>query len=187
MHYLHVSEGLVLAKRGAGESSTRVAILTKEKGLLYASARSARKEESKLRYGLETLTHARFSFVQGKYEWKLTGVEGVSHEFVSLNAAMRQSVARVARLLLRLLPGEEPHPQLYDTVLEGFGALVRGVDAEAVLVLRILAHLGYLPRTPELEPFIRKDFFALELASEVERSRAHIIRAINDSLSATGL
>jgi len=83
--------------------------------------------------------------------------------------------------------------ELFKTVDEGFAALSRAMteqevkSIESVLVLRVLAHLGYLPRTPELLPFIEADFFSLELTAEVERSRTLLMRAINESLSATGL
>lgn len=187
MYRLYVSEGVVLGKRLLGESNVLVTILTKDLGLVHAKAQSARKEESKLRYGLEALTQAKFSFVRGKHEWKLTGVEHVSHGFIAPEAARRQSTGRVARLLLRLIHGEEQNTALYTTVVEGLEALTRGVDVEAVLVLRILTHLGYLPQTPELEPFIKKDFFSIELSQEVAASRAFLIRSINDSLHATGL
>lgn len=193
MHKLHVSEGVVLGKRGVGEANVLLAILTRDLGLVKAVARSARRESSKLRYGLEPLTVAVYSFVRGKYEWKLTGAERASkvlHD-PALPAPVRQAMGRVIRLLVRLIHGEEPSPALYNTVVEGLGAFARvpaqAPHIETVLVLRILSHLGYLPHTPELRPFIERDFFAIELAAEVAASKALLQKAIHDSLSATGL
>lgn len=192
MHRIHITDGIVLGKRGAGEANTLVALLTRDLGLVRASARSARLYKSKLRYGLEPLTAGRFSLVRGKWEWKLTGTERLSRELLAGSALQRKAAGRVARLLLRLVTGEEPVPELYATVAEGLTCLSRAQEPEAetieaVLVLRTLAHLGYLPRTPELSPFIETDFFSLELAAQAQRSRALIIRAINESLGATGL
>jgi len=197
MHKLFVSEGLVLQKRGAGEANTLAAIFTEEFGLVRASARSARVERSKLRYGLETLTRARFSMVRGRYEWKLTGVQNVSHEFIarehSMGAERRQIFGRIMRLLLRLIHGEEPVPELYRTIMNGFSFLLNvetAAEAEAiecVLVLRILESLGYLPDTAALAPFTSTDIFSAELTASAIISRQILIRAINDSLSATGL
>lgn len=197
MHKLFVSEGVVLGKRGVGEANTLVAILTKDFGLLKAVARSARREKSKLRYTLESLTAGRFSFIRGKHEWKLVGAGDISQELRStrLPAATRQAMGRVARLLLRLIHGEESNEALFVTLKEGLSALTRAPQQveyiETVLVLRILSHLGYLPQTSELQPFIERPpaggFFAIELAEEVAASRAVLIKAINDSLSATGL
>ncbi len=188
MHKIFVSEAIVLGKRAAGEANTRVALLTRELGLLRASARSARLEKSKLRYGLEPLTRGRFSLVRGRNEWKLTGAEHLT----KLAGAHRARVGKVSHLLLRLIHGEEPVVELFDTVSEGLRALARAQDTDAellecVLVLRMLARLGYLPQRPELAPFLSADFFSLELSAEMRRSRATLVRAINESLSATGL
>jgi len=193
MHSIVSTDGLVLAKRGAGEANTLVAILTKDLGLVRASARSARVEQSKLRYGLETLTHGKFSLVRGRYEWKLVGTQDLSRSYLGATAARRRAAGRIARLLLRLIHGEEPVEALYDTVAQGLECLARAAtdaDAESiecVLVLRVLAHLGYLPHTPQLAPFIEADFFSMELTAAVTRSRNLLIRTINESLSATGL
>jgi recombinational DNA repair protein (RecF pathway) len=161
-------------------------------GLIKASARAGRREDSKLRYGLEPLSSGKFSFIRGKHEWKLTGTQDVTHALLAKDAARRQAAGRVARLLLRLIHGEEANAALFETVRGGLEALTR-VDEkhieniEAVLVLRILSHLGYLPKTPELEPFVAQDFFSIELAGEISASRAVLVRAINESLGATGL
>ncbi len=187
MYPVFVSDGIVLGKRIAGEENTLVAILTREHGLIRASARAARRENSKLRYGVETLSQANFSFIRGKYEWKLTGALKISHALIPSQASGRQAAGRISRLILRLIHGEEKNAALYTTVHEGFAALARDVDVEAVLVLRVLSHLGYLPDTPELKPFIEQDFFSLELTNRVNASRSLLIKVINESLGATGL
>jgi DNA repair protein RecO (recombination protein O) len=187
MHKVFVTEGIVLSKRSAGEENTLVSILTPDLGLVRASARSARREAGKLRYGLEPLTVATFSLIRGKYEWKLTGTQNISRALVSKSLPARQAAGRVLRLMLRLIRGEEAQQDLYTTVREGLSALARGVDVEAVLVLRVLSHLGYLPDTKELRPFIEQDFFSLELMNEVTASRRLIIKTINESLESTGL
>ena len=197
MHKLFVSEGIVLGKRGLGEANTLIAILTRELGLVKAVARSARRETSKLRYSIEPLSRGTYSFIRGKHEWKLTGAVGVSRDFaisalLETNSSNMQAVGRIARLLLRLIHGEEYSGALYDTVAEGLSALMKAAPQqiehiETVLVLRILSHLGYLPQTPELQPFIDQDFFSLELQSEVAASRVLLLKAINESLGATGL
>ncbi|HVZ75686.1 MAG TPA: DNA repair protein RecO C-terminal domain-containing protein, partial [Candidatus Paceibacterota bacterium] len=128
-----------------------------------------------------------------KREWKLVGAQGASHLVGSATTlASRRAVGRAARLLLRLVHGEEKSEPLYATIREGLRALAAAAPEalphiETVLVLRVLSHLGYLPQTPELAPFIERDFFSLELIQEVERSRALLAKAISDSLSATGL
>ncbi|HUD02755.1 MAG TPA: recombination protein O N-terminal domain-containing protein [Candidatus Paceibacterota bacterium] len=193
MHKIHSTEGLVLAKRGVGEANVRIVLLTEGLGLINASARSSRFEHSKLRYGLEPLTRARFALVRGKAEWRLTGVEQISRDCIGGGSARRQASGRIARLLLRLVQGEEPLVELYRAVREGLlflAAATSEQDAQAVecvLVLRVLAQLGYLPHTQELAPFIADTFFSVELAAEAAKSRTLLIRTINESLQSTGL
>ena len=192
MHRIEVSEGVVLGKRPLGEAHTLVSVLTQERGLLRAKATSTRAESSKLRYGLEPLTHARFSFVQGRYEWKLTGVE-VEGKLLSSRSDARAAAGRISKLLLRFIRGEEEGRALFSTVKEGLTFLAEAdspvalASIECILVLRVLSHLGYLPQTQALAPFVEGDFASAELRSSAQESRAFLIRTINESLMQTGL
>lgn len=169
----------MLRKRGVGEANVRVTVLTRERGLVVASARSARHSGSKLRYGLEPLTHARFCFVRGAHEWRVAEVAGVQH------LPATPTAGRVAALLLRLIHGEEPNSALFDDVRQGFG-LLASAEVETVLVLRILSHLGYLPRTEALAPYVDSEF-EIGLSAKALAERGMLVRAINESLKATGL
>lgn len=213
MHQVVAYDGIVLGKRPVREADLLVFVFTPQ-GLLRAKATSARAEKSKLRYGLEPLTRGRYSFVQGKREWKLTGVEALSRSYLAAGLEQRQAIARVGRLLLRLIHGQEPSAELYKTVTEGFDALARPHHArenslveaegrpedfftgygaaerinsiEVVLVLRILSNLGYLPHTDALTPFVDGGF-TVELSAKALAARALLVRTINESLQATGL
>ena len=188
MYEVVAQEGIVLGKRGIRESDILVSILTSE-GLLRARALGARMEKSKLRYSLESLTSGRFTFVRGKHELRLTGVTDISRAFLSASPSQKGAMARVARLLLRLVPGQEPSAELFSTVKAGFETLMSAVEpssVEVVLVLRVLSHLGYLPRTEALAPYVDGEF-SMELSAQALRDRAVLVRAINESLKATGL
>ena len=193
MHRIYVTEGLVVGKRGAGESNTLVMIFTHELGLIRVSARSARKEVSKLRFGLEPLTVARFSLVRGRHEWKLTGVEGIARPLLAAHASRRQQIGKIIRLMLRLIHGEEAVPELYETFLGGLHHIAATVDdreaesIEYLLVLRTLAHLGYVPQTSELAPYLDGDLKSPEVVEQVQASKRMLTRTINESLTATGL
>ncbi len=189
MYQKRTTEGVVCAKRGIGEADALVSILTRELGLVRAAARSARVTHSKLRYGLEPLTAARYSFVKGRQEWRLVQIENPRNLFVSSSPAQRAAAGRISQLLLRLIHGQEPNPQLYQDVVEGFALLssTKSTDEiEVVLVLRILSRLGYLPHTEALAPFVDEQF-SLELSAQALASRALLVRAINEALEATGL
>ncbi|MSR70560.1 DNA repair protein RecO [Candidatus Kaiserbacteria bacterium] len=191
MHEKYITEGIVLGKRGVGEANTLVFVLTEQLGLVRAKATSARRESSKLRYGLETLSRGRYTFVRGKNEWRLTGADEVSRDYCSATPAQCKRLGQVSRLLLRLVLGAEHTPELYQTVRKGFESLAHtehnADSVECVLVLRILAHLGYLPSLPTLAPFVETDAFTPELAAEAAASRKLLIKLINESLQATGL
>jgi DNA repair protein RecO len=193
MHQKFLTNGIVLAKRSAGESNTAVLLFTEDLGLVRAVARSARREDSRLRYGLEPLMQGRYTLLRGRYEWRLVGAGDISRDIISASPVRILRAGRIAKLLLRLMPGEEASPELYRSVAEGLRALARmeeqeDADAvECVVVLRVLSRLGYLPRLPAIEPFVEADFFSLELAASAKRSRALLIKLINDSLSASGL
>ena len=193
MHRLVISDGIVLRKRGVGEANMLAVILTEKLGRVSVAARSSRLVKSKLRYGLEPLTHARFSMVRGKYEWKLTGVvEPVRRPGADAPAFVRASAGRICKLLLRLVHGEEAEPQLYRCVAEGFEALAGARTAEeadsveAVLVLRVLHRLGYVPESAELAAFVAEPLHT-ELLARAAEVRPVLIRAINASLEATGM
>lgn len=183
----------MLTKRSFGEANTHITLLTKDLGLLRVGARSARMERSKLRYGLETLTAGRFSLLRGRYEWKIVGAEDLSRIYFGNSLAARRASGRVARLLLRLINGEEPVPLLYETAKEGFRYLAEHASdedvehIECVLVLRILSHLGYVEQGAKIMPFVSSSDFSEGLAQDARLARPFLIRAINESLSATGL
>ncbi len=191
MYKIFSTEGVVLGKYLVGEASVACAILTRELGLMRGSARSARAARSKLKYGLEPLTRGTFSFVKGKSGWRLTSVTGTRRLF-PLNIAARAASGRISKLLARLIHGEEVAPALFEAVVRGLELLCAArrkeeiESIECVLVLRILFNLGYLPKTEFLTPFVEQGL-SLELAAEAARSRALLLKTINESLQATGL
>lgn len=190
MYEIFIHDGIVLGRRPRREADLLVEVLTPA-GLLRAAARSARVEQSKLRYSLQPLSRGRFSFVRGRHEWRLTGAGGVSRAYAQAALPARAACGRVGQLLLRLVPGVDPSPELYKTVVEGFDALASaelGIlpSTEIVLVLRILSQLGYLPHTEALAPFIEGEF-GIELSAKALEARALLVRTINESLRATGL
>ncbi|MBY0472840.1 DNA repair protein RecO [Patescibacteria group bacterium] len=193
MHDVIATRGIVLSKRTVGEANTLVSILTEDLGVVRASARSARLERSKLRYGLETLTQGRFSLVRGKYEWKLTGTQELSRPFLHTSVAQRKTAGKVSRLLIRLIQGEEPVPELFDIVSRGFAYITQETDEEtlpyieAVLVLRIIARLGYVEEKQELAIFLDSHTFSPSLIERAKKNRPLLIRSINISLAETGL
>jgi DNA repair protein RecO len=124
-------------------------LFTREAGMLYASARSAREERSRQRYSLQDFTLVRVSLVKGKGGWKVGSIQAHSnfyHEAVDQNA--RGSVVSVFRLLRRFFKGEEPAPELFDYIAHAVKKLSIVQPDRAFLQMliqvHILAELGYV-------------------------------------------
>ena len=193
MHTIFTTEGIVLGKRVIGEANTTVALLTRDFGVIRVSARSARLERSKLRYGLETLTQGRFALIRARYDWKLTGAHELSRSLAGGTLLGRRAAGRINRLLLRLIHGEEPVPELYAEVALGLtqlssGALEADIEQiECIIVLRILSRLGYVEEDERVQPFTESAEFSPALIEQARDARTFLIRTINESLGATGL
>ncbi len=190
MYNIATSRGIVLKKYPVGESHSIVTILTEEYGLLRVHARSVRLERSKLRYGVEPLTTARFAFVRGKHEWRLVGAEQITGFAGDISATA--AAGRIVLLLLRLIQGQEPIPLVYEAAEQGLSTLASAdrttlAPVEWVLVLRILAHLGYVSPPDALLPFLTDNTFSTGLLSQAEQSRRLLVSMINESLRASDL
>ncbi len=128
MHKLFVSDGIVLGKRGLGEANTLVAILTRELGLVKAGRTQCPPRDLQIalqhRAALarHLLVHTRQARVEAHrsawYRGPVALTPGIYRRASGCGG-------RIARLLLRLIPGEEESLALYDTVAQGLAALVQ--------------------------------------------------------------
>ncbi len=139
------------------EADRTYTILTRDLGLVRASATGVRKEGSKLRGALEPLVLSEISLVRGKEYWRITSAE------VLRSLAAAPTLARPLALLQRLVQGEEPHPELFDAVEAHLGA------QEETLASHILYHLGYLKE------------------GDLSLEKKELIKAINDGLQQSHL
>lgn len=113
--------------------------MTRDLGLIRATAIGVRKEVSKLRGSLEPVVLANISLVRGKEFWRVT-----SSEFLE-KIEPKPALMRPLALLEKLVQGEDPHPALFDTLEKSI--LNPDPDAEMFetsLVAQILFLLGYL-------------------------------------------
>lgn len=188
---VYTSEGIVLRKYGTGEASISLLILTREHGLIRLRAQSARNALGKLKGALEPMTLGSFSFVHGKQGSRLIGAE--AHELLlSPNPGpARQAAGQLARLLIRLIPGEAADADVFVLIK---GALVElgsvapeDVPAlECAVILSLLMRLGYLPDNPSLRE-VAESPFANESVVRMKDLRAEAVRTINRMLAASGL
>lgn len=156
-YHIYTTKGLVLSERPLREADRVYSILTRDLGLIRATALGVRKEPSKLRGALEPVTFVTLSLVRGKEYWRVTSA--VALERISPT----RELLRPLLLLERLVQGEAHHPELYDAVEKYLHS------GETELVAQMLFHLGYLS------------------ASALELEEKELVKAINLGLQASQL
>ncbi|MDO8593898.1 MAG: recombination protein O N-terminal domain-containing protein [bacterium] len=119
-HHLYHTLGFILGSEGRGEANKSFTLLTKDLGLISATAQSVREERSKLRYGLQELSLSELTLVRGKDIWRLTGAALVDNLFLSFRDSPEITAlfGRVFRLLRRLVAGEEKNERLFTVIAE---------------------------------------------------------------------
>ena len=191
MYTKHHTEGLVLKSFDIGEADRGYHIFTRDLGLVYAKAKSVRELRSKLRFGLQELTHADMSFVRAKDTWRITHAQAKTHLFVALTPE-REKVALVRRtmkLLRRLLQGEEKDTELYDVVVKALTFLTQQdlskenlANFEVLLVLRLLNTMGYLGEDRRFGYLLAAPYINDMHVSEAGRIRPRAVYEINRAL-----
>ncbi|MBP9802892.1 MAG: DNA repair protein RecO [Candidatus Pacebacteria bacterium] len=191
MHHIYHTEGIILGSKNFKEASKYFYILTRDLGLVYAEAQGIRKISSKLRFVLQDFNYLKLDFVQRKNIWRITNaiktneLENLNKDFYKLKI-----VANISKLLLRLLPGIEPNPTLFEEVVNGFFLLEKNnskeelKNIEIVLVLRILSNLGYIGENFE---DLTRSPFENELLGILSQNKVKIIKEINKALRETQL
>lgn len=146
MYQKYYTEALVLGSREQGESDRVFTLFTKDFGLVRARASAVRTENSRMRYALQHYSHVQVGLVRGKRGWRLGGATALG-ERMALEGTV--TFARTARLVLRLVAGEERNDYLFAALSEAHSALSKSSQGalptiEIVCVARILFALGYL-------------------------------------------
>ena len=149
-YQIYHTTGIVMGIANRGEANRVITILTRDLGLVRATAQGIRKTESKLRFGTQQLSLCHCDFVLGKEYWRLIGVESVAtgNDLV-LHTELWNAWNRCAALLARLVPTDEVHAELYDAIYDAYQFSLQHAETldpvafEHVLVLRILTYLGY--------------------------------------------
>jgi DNA repair protein RecO len=192
-YHLYNTRGFILRSANIGEANKLFFIFTEKMGLLGASAQSVRKITSKLRYALHDFSLARVSLIRGKTSWRLTDAE----EILSFSPAKEGEKAKVFAgilfLVRRLVHGEEENKKLFSVLLNASSFLKKENLApdemkrlETLVVLKILAELGYVGGNKTLAPFVSESL-SKTLLSAFEPARKEALREINRALEESQL
>jgi recombinational DNA repair protein (RecF pathway) len=157
----YITEALVCGASDSNTADRSFLLFTRDAGMLYASAKSVRKEESKHRYALQECSHAKVTLVRGKSGWKVTGAEPIQNFYSATETREVRSFLRNTIILLRrVMHGETPHPEVFDDVIS---ACEKSHDypstkLESILALRILSTLGYIAPQEEYNQLLGATF-----------------------------
>ena len=160
-YHIYTTRGVVLSSRSLREADRVYSILTRDLGLIRATALGVRKEESKLRGHIEPLSLSTISLVRGKEYWRLTSADSIKNIPVSPNFSKPFS------LIETLVQGEDPNQELFDAVEEEI--ISNNETDEVKLVSRILFYLGYLQE------------------EDLKLEKEELIKAINKGLESSHL
>ncbi len=184
-YQIYTTDAIVIGVRDRMQADRMVRLMTKESGMLDARATSVREEKSKMRYALQPFSFVRVTLVRGKREWRLTGAEpGLNAYFAATDRSARGALLKLAKLVDRLVVGEECNAALYETVHDGFVHLsTDGSDgAFLVVAFRVLAALGYVAPTASLATITDAastgaalTYVDPVLARELDRSVSHAL------------
>lgn len=163
-YHIYTTKGIVLSEKPVREADRIYTVMTRDLGLIRATAMGVRKESSKLRGNIEPFSLAMVSFVKGREYWRLTSAELI--KVVSPSPF----IARPLALLEKLIQGESANQELFDMVEEAISSFEPPDDTfEANIVSQILYHLGYLKK------------------SDLALDKKSLIKAINEGLQASHL
>jgi len=161
-YHIYTTPGIILRHWPLREADRVYVILTRDLGLIRASASGVRKEQSKLRGFLEPYSLSLVSLVKGKEYWRITNALHQSQVPLEFAAPLA--------LLEKLVAGESVHRELFESVERAIESHDTKDDMfEPRLVSEILFHLGYLEE------------------SDLALDKKGLIKAINIGLQESGL
>lgn len=193
MHHIYHTEGIILGSRNYGEAGKCYWVFTRDLGMIFASAQGVRKISSKLRFVLQDYAYIKLDLVRGRDFWRITSCTKTNElEEIRNKKENLKVFVQVARLLKRLLAGEEANEALFRDTLQGLIVLEKCKtkeeleNIEVMLVLRILNHLGYIGKAGGTNELIVSPI-EQDLVFEISKNRAKILRQINQALKETHL
>ncbi len=146
-----MTDGLILREYDTlSEADRFVAILTRDCGIVRASARGAKRPKSRFGSSTQPLCYSRLSLIPGRDKYVIEDAQPNEVFF-----ALRQDVERLAlgqyfcELALRLCPTDAPAPQHLRLLLSGLHYLAQEEKnpllVKAVVEGRLLSLEGYMP------------------------------------------
>lgn len=159
----YTTDAIVCGSHDTYTSDRSFLLFTREAGMLWATARSVRVEQSKQRYALQDFSLIRVSLIKGKGGWRIGSVEAIHNPFMEAHArTARAGIAAVIKLVRRFVRGEDPQPKVYDDLATVLVCLAiaspdDGIDLQDQFTLRTLHNLGYIAPRDSFRALIASD------------------------------
>lgn len=192
-YHIYTTDGIILKRRALGEADIVLYVLTYDFGLIIASAKSARVSSSKLRSALQEYSNVSLSCIKAKNGWKITNVVEKSNFYFGFPEYTHKVLAQVSSVLLKMIQGESPNPEVFRTVKSGFEFL-KSVEEknilnfEMLMVLRILKELGYVVTNSDTEIFLSNiEEWGTEIFEKINEKKSVIVEIINKALKESQL
>ncbi len=192
-YHIYTTDGIILKRSTFGEANTLLYILTEDMGLIFASARSVRLSASKLRGALQEYAYVSVSCVKGKNGWKVTNVIEKRNFYFDSPLCAQKVLAQISSVLLQMIQGETPHPEIFHTVLAGFDFMQEVSDEEIssfeiLVVLRVLYQLGYVVKDSTTLMYVADTLeWNNSILKKVGESRELLVARINKALNESHL
>lgn len=190
MYQKYQTEAIILGSRERGEADKVFALYTRDFGLVWARGSGVRKERSLMRYALQTGAYIQIGLVRGKHAWRLAGASA-SRQLPG-NAPGALVFARMCKLVMRLVHGEEQNAYLFETLADAQAALIAPTytllpTVELVCVARVLYALGYLSEGALEGALLTHTAYGAEHLVAIEQKRAELLSSINKAIAETQL
>ncbi len=191
-YHVYTTDGIILKRTNFGEANVLLYVLTKDLGLILASAQSARLSVSKLSPSLQEYSYVSLTCIKGKNGWKVTNVMERQNFFFTASPYAGIGMAHIVTLLIKMIPGESAHPEIFNSVLSGFQHVVsvekKDIDCfEIILILRILFELGYVVKNIDTENFLDSFGWDNDLFIQARGNKTVLVGIINTSISSSHL
>ncbi|HEY0221020.1 MAG TPA: recombination protein O N-terminal domain-containing protein [Candidatus Paceibacterota bacterium] len=186
-YHIYTTEGIILKRKGFGEADLFLHILTKDLGLILASAKSARLSSSKLKGALQEYSTLTVTCIKAKNGWKVTNVRGEGNLFFELPLYTHYVLAQLSSFILKNIVGELPQKEIFEIVKTGFEFLgtLKEEDLsefEVLFVIRLLHKLGYVVLDSETEKYLKDSTIWDNKLLEVRKDKIKLVGLINKAL-----
>lgn len=146
------TEAIVLSSLRLGEEDKLITFFSLSRGKISGVAKGARRFKNRFGASLEPFTHCHLVLFE-KPNNKLARISqaDILYSFRKLREAWEpiERGTEMVRLLLRITPEEQPHPNLYNLIKEALALLEIGSDRHLSTILFmafLVAESGYQPR-----------------------------------------